>query len=62
MDKNTVFFKTSTEIVARLEEIGREILATVANTGREDLNARIDELLGTLFACVDETANEIVNA
>lgn len=54
-----LIIKTPEQIMARLEEFGREILATSANAGDADANSIIDELLGTLFSCVYETAHEI---
>ena len=57
--KKPVIIKTREQIVIRLGEMGREILATFAKTGNKNVDQQIDELLGTLFACLDETANEI---
>ena len=55
----TMMIKTPEQIIARLDEFGREILATFADTGDKRIDETVDTLLGTLFACCDETSREL---
>jgi hypothetical protein len=51
--------KTPAEVAKRLNDFACEVLATFVITGDANKDLHINEALGTLFACVDETICEI---